>query len=83
MSQRNNMKKLDLHGFTLEDAFDEFTDFIYEAYNDNLSNVEIVTGKSGQIKKEFPFWSENNHQIRSIEASWHGGSFVVKLQKKY
>ena len=77
------MKKLDLHGFTLEDAFDEFTDFIYEAYNDNLSNVEIVTGKSGQIRKEFPFWSENNHQIRSIEASWHGGSFVVKLQKKY
>jgi len=45
--------------------------------------VEIVTGKSGQIRKEFPFWSENNHQIRSIEASWHGGSFVVKLQKKY
>ena len=77
------MKKLDLHGFTLEDAFDEFSDFIYEAYNDNLSNVEIVTGKSGQIRKEFPFWSENNHQIRSIEASWHGGSFVVKLQKKY
>ena len=60
------MKKLDLHGLTLEEAFDEFTDFIYEAYTNNLSKVEIVTGKSGQIKKEFPYWSENNHQIKSI-----------------
>ena len=77
------MKKLDLHGLTLEEAFDEFTDFIYEAYKNNFSKVEIVTGKSGQIRKEFPYWSENSHQIRSIEVSWHGGSFIVKLQKKY
>ena len=30
------MKKLDLHGLTLDEAFDEFTDFIYEAYINNL-----------------------------------------------
>ena len=79
----NIMKKLDLHGFTLEDAYEEFTDFIFESYDNNIPNVEVITGKSGQIRKEFPFWSENNHQIKSIEPSWHGGSFVIKLQKKY
>ena len=46
------MKKLDLHGFTLEEAFEEFTDFIYQSYTDNLPAVEIITGKSGQIRKE-------------------------------
>ena len=62
----NIMKKLDLHGFTLEDAYEEFTDFIFESYDNNIPNVEVITGKSGQIRKEFPFWSENNHQIKSI-----------------
>jgi DNA-nicking Smr family endonuclease len=77
------MRKLDLHDLTLEEAYEEFRDFIYEAYTDNISKVEIITGKSGQIRKEFPYWSENSHQIRSSEISWHGGSFTVKIEKKY
>ena len=77
------MKKLDLDGLTLEEAFEEFTDFIYEAYTNNLSKVEIITGKSGQIRKEFPYWSENNHQIKTVTPSWHGGSYEVKIQKKF
>ena len=77
------MKKLDLHGLTLEEAFEEFTDFIYEAYTNNLSKVEIITGKSGPIRKEFPFWTESNHQVQYIEPSWHGGSFIVKIEKKF
>ena len=44
------MRKLDLHGFTLEEAYQDFTDFIYSAYEDNISKVEIITGNSGQIK---------------------------------
>ena len=38
------MRKLDLHGFTLEEAYQEFIDFIYNAYEDNISKVEIITG---------------------------------------
>ena len=45
------MRKLDLHGFTLEEAYQEFTDFIYAAYQENISKVEIITGKSGRIGK--------------------------------
>ena len=77
------MRKLDLHDLTLEEAYEEFKDFIFEAYTDNISKVEIITGKSGQIRKEFPYWSENSHQIRSSKISWHGGSFTVKIEKKY
>ena len=77
------MKKLDLHGLTLEEAYEKFQNFIFEAYNDNVLKVEIITGKSGQIRKEFPYWSENSHQIKNHEISWHGGSFVIKIEKKF
>ena len=77
------MRKLELHGFTLEEAYQEFTDFIYAAYQENISKVEIITGKSGRIRQEFPHWAESSHQIRYIEASWHEGSYIVKIQKKY
>tara|TARA_Y100000992_G_C21037664_1_gene383427 strand:- start:114 stop:347 length:234 start_codon:yes stop_codon:yes gene_type:complete len=77
------MRKLDLHGFTLEEAYREFTDFIYDAYQENISKVEVITGKSGSIRKEFPHWAESSHQIRYIEPSWHEGSYIVKIQKKY
>ena len=60
------MRKLDLHGFTLEEAYQEFSDFIYSAYEDSISKVEIITGNSGQIKKEFPHWAENNLSLIHI-----------------
>ena len=77
------MRKLDLHGFTLEDAYQEFTDFIFEAYQGSVSKVEVITGKSGQIRKEFPHWAESSHQIRYIEPSGHEGSIIIKIEKKY
>ncbi len=72
------MRKLDLHGFTLEDAYQEFTDFIYEAYQGSIPKVEVITGKSGQIRKEFPHWAESSHQIQYIEQSWHERQFCCQ-----
>ena len=50
------MRKLDLHDLNLEEAYDEFNEFINKAYSDNISKVEVITGKSGQIRREFPYW---------------------------
>ena len=77
------MRKLDLHDLTLEEAYEEFRDFIHDAYTNSISKVEVITGKSGQIRKEFPYWSENSHQIKYHKISWHEGSFVIKIQKKF
>jgi DNA-nicking Smr family endonuclease len=77
------MKTLDLHDYNLEDAYQECQEFIAEAYKDHIKKIEIITGKSGPIRKEFPFWAESNHQVQYIEPSWHGGSFIIKIQKKY
>ncbi len=77
------MKTLDLHDYSLEDAYQKCQEFITEAYRDNIKKIEIVTGKSGPIRREFPYWAESNHQVQYIEPSWHGGSFIVKIQKKF
>ena len=77
------MRTLDLHDYNLEDAYQKCQIFIEEAYRDNLKKIEIVTGKSGPIRREFPFWAERNHQVQYIEKSWHGGSYIVKIQKKF
>ena len=52
------MRTLDLHDYNLEDAYQECQEFITEAYKDNIKKIEIITGKSGPIRKEFPFWAE-------------------------
>ena len=77
------MRILDLHDYSLEDAFQERQEFITEAYKDNIKKIEIITGKSGPIRKEFPFWAESNHQVQYIEPSWHGGSYIIKIQRKF
>ncbi len=77
------MRILDLHDYSLEDAFQECQEFITEAYKDNIKKIEIITGKSGSIRKEFPFWAESNHQVQYIEPSWHGGSYIIKIQRKF
>ena len=77
------MLKLDLHDYSLEDAYQKCQEFIGEAYMNRIKKIEIITGKSGPICKEFPFWAESNHQVQYIEPSWHGGSFIIKIQKKF
>jgi DNA-nicking Smr family endonuclease len=77
------MRTLDLHDYNLEDAYHICQEFIAEAYRDNIKKIEVITGKSGPIRREFPHWAENNHQVQYIENSWHGGSFIIKIQKKF
>ena len=42
------MLKLDLHDYTLEDAYQKCQEFISEAYLNRIKKIEIITGRSGQ-----------------------------------
>lgn len=67
--------KLDLHGFTVEIAYGQVGGFLNRSKDRGLEIVEVVTGKSGQIRHEAPFWFENlGHRA---QVSSHGGSFLV------
>lgn len=69
--------KLDLHGFTVEIAHGQVASFLSRSVANGLDIVEVVTGKSGRIRYEFPFWMENLGH-RAIVSS-HGGSFIVYI----
>lgn len=65
---------LDLHGIAVHTAFERTLEFIEE----HDSEVIVITGKSGIIKKEFHGWMSNLN-VRYHEMPT-GGAF--KIQKK-
>lgn len=74
---------LDLHGLTLSDAHAQTKKVIFEArafYG--LKHVTVITGLSGQIRREFPFWVEVLPEFRRIEPLNGGGAFRVYLKKR-
>jgi DNA-nicking Smr family endonuclease len=70
--------KIDLHGFTIQHAFV----FCHEElkYHKSMGHksAEVITGKSGQIRKEFPIWLETWGMTGTVAS--HGGSFTVYLK---
>jgi DNA-nicking Smr family endonuclease len=52
--------KIDLHGFSLEEAFNKIREIIENCYEKNLKNILVVTGKGLRSKvKENPYLSED------------------------
>ena len=73
---------LDLHGYTLNDAFKKFGDTIDHFYHAGYKKLTIVTGH-GEISKEIETWAENNQYIRNIERQDpNKGSYLILLKKK-
>ena len=63
ISNNNNrikkLRKLDLHGFSLDDANKEVKKFIFDSFNKNYEKILIITGKGSRSK------SHNNPYISS------------------
>lgn len=57
---------LDLHGYTLNNAFQITLDFIEKNYNIGNLKVTIITGRSGQMYQEFVGWLSNPKISRYI-----------------
>ena len=52
--------KIDLHGFTLEEAFKKIREIIEDCYEKDLRNILVVTGKGLRSKvNENPYLSED------------------------
>ena len=87
--------KLDLHGKTLDRAFELFVSFINSNYEMENRNLLIVTGKgnpeknTGIIRKNFPSWLNNDGikdkilYVNYANISDGGdGAFYILLRKK-
>ncbi len=87
-------KKLDLHGFTQDQAFTMLKKFLKEAFDNNIKQVLVVTGKGGLdnpgvIKLVVPRWlqyTELNKYVLSYSAakqSFGGeGAILISIKNK-
>ena len=60
LSQKNKrqekIKKIDLHGYTLEQANRTIKDFIYKCFDENVTKIIVITGKglrSNNVKNPY------------------------------
>lgn len=85
-SELSNM--LDLHGQTVQQAFDTTLNFLSRHYRVQTKEVLIITGRGsmgqGLIKKEFDGWLNNPKIQKYVRAStWQnrGGAIKITLKK--
>jgi len=85
--------RLDLHGYTLDKAFEVLKDFIHDQSRQNARCLLVITGKGGLLgrgvlKAEMPVWM-NSAEIRSLVLSYTtaqpkdggDGAFYILLKR--
>tara|TARA_B100001063_G_C16684206_1_gene513460 strand:- start:173 stop:640 length:468 start_codon:yes stop_codon:yes gene_type:complete len=84
---------LDLHGYKLQDAKIILHRYIINAYEENVRNILIITGKgqnnTGVLKKEVPLWLNNeiltnllvNYKIAPKKFGGEG-ALLVRIKNK-
>ena len=84
----NLLYVLDLHGFTVENAYQIFVRFLNVHAERQSKSIRVITGKgkngNGLIHKEIPFWLENPkiaEKIREVRWLNGGGSLEIILKK--
>ncbi len=76
------MNVLDLHGYTLQDAYTETLEFLKDMYKQKEEKVKVITGV-GAIAKEFPFWIEKSSYIKKFEPTDDGGCWYITIADQY
>ena len=59
-------KKIDLHGYSLDDANKKIFNFIMSCYEKNVSKVTVITGKGSRSKNK-----ENSYQSKNLSILKH------------
>ena len=86
---KNPQTILDLHGLTVQEAFEKSQKFIGKARRAGLKEITIITGRGttgkALIKNEFEGWLDNptlSPHIRTHTWQNHGGAVKISLKKK-
>ncbi len=73
---------LDLHGMTLNEAWQAVKDHVLDTALDGRKKTLVVTGFSGAIRREFPRWLEAMPRVREATPTHGDGAFVLRLHKR-
>lgn len=79
VNNNKNRETIDLHGLTLNEAYQLVKNTIFQNYKE----ITVITGASGEINRQFPFWLENHELAPKIHSvsNINNGSFLLKLNK--
>lgn len=84
-AQKDEPTMLDLHGMSVQQAFDKTNSFLRRHFDLRNNVVTIVTGKSGKINEEFVYWCNNLPFVNEIEALTDSygqcGAYIIRLKK--
>jgi DNA-nicking Smr family endonuclease len=70
----------DLHGMTLMDAHAKVNRVI-DGSHDSFKYMTFITGKSGQMQKEFPDWLRTHPHVHRVDVTTDGGAYKVWFKK--
>ncbi len=84
---------IDLHGLTVNNARKILNNYLVNSFNNYKRNILVITGiglnKKGLLKKELPFWLQEDENSKIIikykiaPRSFGGeGAMIVRIRKK-
>ncbi len=76
------MSTLDLHGYRIQEAWQEFHTFINDEVTDGNRKYSVVITGNGEMKQEFEKWCDQYNFIREVRPLERGGGFKVFFFKK-
>lgn len=77
---RNVNHTWDLHGMTLTDAHGKVHDEIGR-FKSSFKYMTFITGKSGQMQKEFPDWLRHHPHVSRVDETNMGGAYKVWFKR--
>ena len=71
---------MDLHGLTLDEAYNRVKDAFADCYSKGIRKLKVITGRSGEICRQFPMWAELDTLVKSVTLDRDGGSYSVRIK---
>ena len=71
---------MDLHGLTLDEAYNRVKDAFADCYSKGIRKLKVITGRSGEICRQFPHWAELDTHVKSLKPNLDGGSYFVRIK---
>jgi len=72
---------MDLHGLTLDEAYNRVKDAFADCYSKGIRKLKVITGRSGEICRQFPMWAELDAHVKYTKLNRDKGSYFVKLTR--
>ena len=74
--------QIDLHGYTVHQAWSVFSRRVDEAYYAGHKTCKVITGY-GQIQSELSVWAYNHPKVNNCkQQNPNRGAFVLQLKKR-